>query len=133
MRASPHHPEGERGGVGLLRGHLLLETLCIALISQDLLFLERLLSESNLDFDYRAFINNAGPRLTLIDKELVAGNLDCLALFKVAHQATKEVRLQDLVLYQLDRLVGLAIRLVECFLGGPDWGDPHNPHTLGHT
>ena len=133
MRASPHHTEGERGGAGLLRGHLLLETLCITLISQHLLLLESLLSKSNLNFYDWALINNSSPRLTLIDKEFVSGNLDRLALFKIAHKASKEVWLQNLILYQLDSLVSLAIRLVEGFLSGPYWSDPHNPHTLGHT
>ena len=63
----------------------------------------------------------------------MSSDLYGFALFKVAHKASKKVWLQNLILYQFDSLVGLAISLVEGFLGGPDRGDPHNSHTLGHT
>ena len=133
MWTCPHHTEREGGCVGLLCGHLLLEALSVTLISQDLLFLERFLSKSNLNFYNWALIDNSSSRLTLIDKEFVSCNLNGLALFKVAHKASKEVWLQNLILYQLDCFVGLAIRLVEGFLSWPDRGDPHNSHTLGHA
>ena len=133
MRTCPHHSEGERGIACLLRGHLLLEALCVALISQNLLLLERLLSKPYLNFYNWALINNSSSRLTLVYKEFVSSNLDGLALFEVAHKASKEVWLQNLILYQLDSLVSLAICLVEGFLSGPDRGDPHNSHTFGHA
>ena len=101
MRAGPHQADRERAA-GLVRCHLLLQALRVALIGQHLLLLESFLREADLHLDDRTFVDNARPRLTLIDEELVPGDLYRLALLQVAHQAAEEVRLQDLALDQLD-------------------------------
>lgn len=80
----------------LRRGHLLLQTLSVPLVCQHLLLLECLLSKANFYFDDRTFVDDASARLAFINEKLLASNLDCLSFLKVAHVATKEVRLQDL-------------------------------------
>jgi hypothetical protein len=81
----------------LLGGHLLLQAFCISLVRQHLLFLEGLLSEPDFNFDYGAFIDDTGARLTLVYEEFMAGDPDGLSFFKVAHKPPEEVRLQDLI------------------------------------
>lgn len=116
-----------------MRGHLLLQALRVALVGQNLLLLERFLRESDFNLDYRALIDDASPWLTLVDEELMARNLDRLTLLQVAHQPAKEVRLENLTLYQLDRLVGPSVRRVKGFLRRPNRGYSHDPHTFWHA
>ena len=101
MRSSSHHGERE-SAARLLLSHLLLQAFCIALIGEHLLLLERFLRETDLHLDDRTFVDNARSGLALVDEELVPCDLYRLALLQVAHQASKEVRLQDLTLDQLD-------------------------------
>ena len=113
--------------------HLLLQALSVSLIGQHLLFLECFLRESDLNFNYRCLIDDPCPRLTLIHKELVPCDLNCLTFLQIAHEASKEVWLQDLWLDQLDRLVGLTTGCCKHLLRWPDRSNSDDPDTLGHT
>lgn len=121
------------GAASLLGGHLLLESLSVALVCKDLLLLERFLGKADLDFDDRSSIDNACPGLALIDKELVTRDFDSLTLLEVAREATEEVGLQDLGLDQFDCLAWLAARCLERLLGRPDGGYADNAHAFGHA
>lgn len=131
MRMLPLNAKGEPRL--LLGGHLLLQALRIPLICQHLLLLKCLLGEAYLNLYDGAFIDDAGSRLTLINEELMACNLDGLTFLKVAHVSTEEVRLQDLVPNQLDRIVHLAIGGHKSFLSWPYRRHSHYPHTLWHA
>jgi len=60
----------------------------------------------------------------------VSNNPNRLSFLDVAHKASEEVRLQDLVSNQLNCLVRLLIGLDKRILVWPDRGYSHNSHTL---
>ncbi len=120
----------EREACTLLRCHLLGKAFRVSLIRQYLFFLESLLSKSNFNFNNRGFINDACARLTLVNEKFVSNNPNRLSFLDVAHKASEEVRLQDLVSNQLNCLVRLLIGLDKRILVWPDRGYSHNSHTL---
>ena len=114
----------------MLRG---LESLGKSLVSQHLLFEEGLLCKAYFDFKDAACVYDAGARLTVVHKELLTCNLQCLSLFQVAHQSTKEVWLQDLLVQQAGRLFAVLAGLVELLLSVPDWSNSQHPNSLRHA
>ena len=132
MGASPHQAYRE-GASRLVWSHLLLEALSVTLVRKHLFLLECFLCKTDLNFNDRTLVNYSSPWLALIDKKLMASNLDCLSLLQVAHQSAKEMRLQNLTLDQLNRLICSSVRRVECFLSRPYWRDADDSNALRHT
>ena len=133
MRRLAMHAHWEHATTRVLCGHLILETLCIALISQDLFLLESLLGKANLNFYNGAFINDASSWLTLVDKELLTSDHDCLTFFKVAHGTTEEVWLENLALDQPDGLSLFLGSFCESFLCWPNRCNSDHSDTFRHA
>ena len=127
------HAHREHATARVLCSHLILETLCIALISQDLLLLKSLLWEADLNFYDGALINYTSSWLTLVDKELFTSDHDCLTFFKIAHGTAEEVWLENFALDQPDGLSLFLCSFCESLLSWPDRSDSDHPDTLWHA